>query len=95
MQTQPLLFSEPSYSETAVWCELSEGIDPARWARICRAIGTMPQDAFERFYEHFMAYKANPELMHKPDTPKKRTPAQIPLVSIGPGGIGGYGQWEI
>ncbi len=29
MQTQPLLFSEPSYSETAVWCELSEGIDPA------------------------------------------------------------------
>lgn len=29
MQTQPLLFSEPSYSETAVWCELAEGIDPA------------------------------------------------------------------
>jgi hypothetical protein len=36
MASQALLFSEPSIAETCVWCELSEGIDPAEWAVVCR-----------------------------------------------------------
>ena len=38
---QVLLFSEPSISETGVWSELNEGIDPAEWASLCRFIGNL------------------------------------------------------
>ena len=31
MQSQGLLFSELSVAETGVWCELSNGVDPADW----------------------------------------------------------------
>ena len=37
--SQGLLFSEPTIAETGVWCELSEDIDPAQWAGVCRKIG--------------------------------------------------------
>ncbi|MBN1547552.1 MAG: hypothetical protein JW902_12930, partial [Syntrophaceae bacterium] len=33
--SQGVLFSEPLYTETGVWCELAPGIDPAQWAEIC------------------------------------------------------------
>ncbi len=39
--SQGLLFSEPAYSETGVWCELNPGIDPSEWAGLCRKIGNM------------------------------------------------------
>ena len=34
MVPQGLLFSEPSVAETGVWCDLSEGMDPAEWASL-------------------------------------------------------------
>ena len=43
MASQGLLFSEPAIAETCVWCELSEGINPAEWANLCRHIGTLTQ----------------------------------------------------
>ena len=43
-----VLFAEPNYSETAVWCELSSGIDPAQWAHLCRRIGTMSPKQFRK-----------------------------------------------
>jgi hypothetical protein len=47
MVSQGLLFSEPSIAEACVWCELSEGIDPAEWANLCRYIGTLSLKEFE------------------------------------------------
>ena len=44
--SQGLLFSEPTIAETGVWCELSEEIDPAQWAGICRQIGRFSQLKF-------------------------------------------------
>jgi len=44
--SQGLLFSEPAYSETGVWCTLADGIDPAQWAGICRKIGQLSPDRF-------------------------------------------------
>jgi hypothetical protein len=35
MASQELLFSEPSITETGVWCNLSESLDPAKWAMLC------------------------------------------------------------
>ena len=46
-QSQGLLFSEPLYSETGVWCELAEGIDPVEWASLCRFIGNLSPRKFK------------------------------------------------
>jgi hypothetical protein len=47
-KSQAVLFSEPNYSETGVWVELSEGIDPSEWAHLCRFIGKMSPKEFSR-----------------------------------------------
>lgn len=48
VKSQAVLFSEPNYSETGVWVELSEGIDPADWAYLCRYIGKMSPKEFNK-----------------------------------------------
>ena len=45
-QSQGLLFSEPLYTETGVWCELSEVLEPKEWALLCRYIGTLSPKEF-------------------------------------------------
>lgn len=47
-KSQGLLFSEPSFAETGVWCQLAEGIDPAEWAGLCRFIGNLSPQGFHR-----------------------------------------------
>jgi len=94
MASQALLFSEPSIAETCVWCELSEGIDPAEWAALCRYLGTLGPEEFER---------VRMKIMPEPDRTGTRIKrlscgtdklVRIPLVSIGPSGIGGAYQTE-
>jgi len=91
MASQGLLFSEPSIAETCVWCELSEGIDPAEWANLCRYIGKLNPQDFECIRK---------QILPEPDITRNRPKnssaiANIPLVSIGPSGIGGQYQMEI
>jgi len=90
MVSQGLLFSEPSVAETGVWCALSDGIDPAQWARLCRYIGTRKRDEFEHIFDTTMAASQIRKKQHF--IPKKESP--MPLVSIGPSGIGGHFQTE-
>jgi hypothetical protein len=47
-KSQGVLFSEPNYSETGVWVELSEGIDPAEWAYLCRYLGRLDHKEFKK-----------------------------------------------
>ncbi len=47
-KSQGVLFSEPNYSETGVWVELSEGIYPAEWAYLCRYLGKLSSYEFEK-----------------------------------------------
>jgi len=54
MASQGLLFSESSIAETGVWCNLSEGIDPAEWAMFCRYIGTLNPKEFEQVQNEIM-----------------------------------------
>jgi hypothetical protein len=49
--SQGVLFSEPMYTETGVWCELAEGIDPAQWAHLCRHIGTFSPRKFRKTHK--------------------------------------------
>lgn len=66
MKSQGVLFSEPFCAETAVWCELNEGIDPAKWVGLCRHIGRLDETEFERIsailmpqLEHISGVKEN------------------------------------
>ena len=93
MVSQGLLFSEPSVAETGVWCNLSEGIDPTQWAMLCRYIGTLSLTEFERV-KGIIITKPN-SVKSKIKSLHHRTDATIPLVSIGPSGIGGQYQKEI
>lgn len=94
-ERQGLLFSEPSIAETGVWCTLNPGIDPAEWAVLCRFLGNMSSDEFERIKK---------AVMPSPDSLKSRLKRLfsfrnsslrgIPILSIGPSGIGGEFQRE-
>ena len=89
MESQGLLFAEPSIAETGIWCSLSEGIDPIQWASLCRFIGTRGPGEFDAIVKlvkggsNFTAF-----------SDEKAKDVLIPLVSIGPSGIGGQYQRE-
>ena len=87
--SQGLLFSEPSIAETGVWCKLADGIDPAQWASLCRFIGSRSPREFDAIVE---MVKGRKDLGVVPVGQKKG--GRMPLVSIGPSGIGGDNQWE-
>lgn len=94
-ERQGLLFSEPSIAETGVWCSLNEGIDPVEWASLCRYIGNMSLGEFK---------KVEKRVVGSPDSLGSRLKGlfkfeqssllAVPLVSIGPSGIGGEYQRE-
>ena len=89
MIAQGLLFSEPSIAETGVWCKLADGIDPAQWASLCRFIGTRSPREFDAIVKMVKGRKNSGSV--SAETAKD---VRMPLVSIGPSGIGGEYQWE-
>jgi len=93
MSSQGLLFSEPSVSETGVWCTLSEEIDPAQWAGVCRQIGQFGLLKFQLLRQLLRASESSQTL---PLPAQGRKPyVQPPLISVGPSGIGGQYQREV
>ena len=91
--SQGLLFSEPSIAETGVWCELSEEIDPALWAGICRKIGQLSLLKFNLLKQLLRSAESSMTIP-KVDSNRK-TYVQPSLLSIGPSGIGGEYQREV
>ena len=91
--SQGLLFSEPSIAETGVWCELSEEIDPAQWAGICRKIGKLSLLKFNLLKQVLRSAESSLTIP-KVDSSRK-TYVEPPLLSIGPSGIGGEYQREV
>ena len=98
-QKQGLLFSEPSIAETGLWCKLEEGIDPSKWARVCRHIGSLNSAEFERISAMLMPKPAPSSsiftdlqriLRFKPENS-----TTLPIVSIGPAKPGDAYQWEL
>ena len=111
--TQPLLFDIPSIAETGVWCTLSDGIDPAHWAGVCRYLGNLNPDQLQdvqkklsppktgkktSFISNFRTFA--PLTSKNPDSLISRIKrvfcfsqaevAHLPLVSIGPEGLGDW-----
>ena len=90
MASQGLLFAEPSVAETGVWCTLSEGIDPADWAVLCRYIGSLSPEKFLRIRDDILRNTA----CENEEFPRTSDFTDIPLVSVGPSGLGGKYQRE-
>lgn len=98
MNTQPLLFSEPSIAETGVWCTLTEGIDPAQWANLCRKLGQLTPEQFQEAKNTLMPPKSHHSTLRSPDSLFSRLKrvftfdqaevAHLPLVCFGPEGLG-------
>ena len=87
--SQGLLFSDPSIAETGVWCELADGIDPAEWASLCRFLGSLGPREFGA-----VRRKILPNPSKKLFDGSSSSSVGIPLVSLGPSGIGGEYQRE-
>ncbi len=94
MAYQELLFSEPSIAETGIWCELSEGIDPAEWASLCRYIGTLSLKEFDCIRSKILPKPGSVKSKQQGICHHSDNLVKIPLVSIGPSGIGGEYQRE-
>ncbi|MBN1803862.1 MAG: hypothetical protein JW837_01305 [Sedimentisphaerales bacterium] len=95
MVSQGLLFSEPSIAETCVWCELTEGIDPGQWASLCRYIGILTHKEFTIVKKNILSKSDNIKNIPKGISHRCDDIVKIPLVSVGPSGIGGDYQREI
>ena len=89
MAPQALLFSEPSIAEACVWCELSEGIDPAEWAALCRHLGTLAAGEFGRVRKKILPEPDKIGTGTNRRLCRTDTLVRVPLVSIGPSGISG------
>ena len=90
MASQGLLFAEPSVAETGVWCTLSEGIDPADWAAVCRYIGSLSPEKFHRIRCAILRKTS----YENEEFPRTSDFTDIPLISVGPSGLGGKYQRE-
>ena len=88
MESQGILFAEPSIADTGVWCSLSEGIDPSQWAGLCRIIGSRSPREFDIIVK--MVKGKNSSSI----STERAKDVRMPLVSIGASGIGGEYQWE-
>ena len=89
MESQGILFAEPSIADTGVWCSLSEGIDPPQWAGLCRFIGSRSPWEFDIIVKMIKSRKNSSSV-----STERAKDVRMPLVSIGPSGIGGEYQWE-
>jgi hypothetical protein len=91
--SQGLLFTESSIAETGVWCTLNEEVDPAQWAGVCRQIGQFSQLKFQLLRQLLRASGQSEEIPMP--NPHRKPYVHIPLVSLGPSGIGGEYQREV
>ena len=87
-QSQGLLFSEPLYTETGVWVELSEGLDPEQWASVCRYIGSLSPQKFKQVKKKIYP---NPDSLinrlNRLFVFEQSEAVGLPLVCLGPAGM--------
>jgi len=71
-------------AETGVWCSLTDGIDPAQWASLCRFIGTRSPREFDAIVK-MVRGRGNSEV----GSDGADRMVGVPLVSIGAPGMEG------
>ena len=87
-------FNELSHCKIAVWCELSPGIDPAQWASLCRSLARLSPATFRSLAQRFSKKNLLTSPRNFLDSSPAETADPLPLVSLGPSGVGGEFQTE-
>jgi hypothetical protein len=94
-------------NEFSVWSQLNSQIDPSQWAKLCRSIGSLNAEEFSMVVELVNAHhslknaltghiKALLGIVGSSDSSDGRVDRhQMPLLSIGPSGVGGEFQKEV
>ena len=101
MSSQGRIFNELVNCEAAVWCKLAPGIEPAKWAFICRYLGNLTPREFHCFLAQLQARRTSLRTSARGyikgllGLNSPQTFSDLPLVSTGPSGIGGEYQREI
>jgi hypothetical protein len=91
-------FNELTKTSHAVWCNLAPGVDPASWAWLCRRMGQLTVEDFNDLREETKPKKLVLTLLEtwtKSFFGQKTQVSDVPLVSVGPSGLGGIYQKEI
>ena len=91
-------FNELTKTSHAVWCDLAPGVDPASWAWLCRRMGQLTAKDFQELRQ-----QSEPKVMVrsllkgwvKAVFSAKNEVSEVPLVSVGPSGLGGLYKNEI
>lgn len=91
-------FNELTQTSHAVWCDLAPGVDPASWAWLCRRLGQLTAEDFNELREQTEPKTLVRSLLKswmKLMAGQKNQAQEVPLVSVGPSGLGGQYQNEI
>ncbi len=94
------VFNELSDMDCAVWCCLAPGIDPAKWAGLCRFLANLSAREFRAIsarldVPHTSLKSPQHSTGRKLPTFDTEQADTVPLVSVGPSGVGGEYQREI
>ena len=103
-----MVYNELSAGEFSVWSHLNAGIDPGQWARLCRMIGGLSAREFTGLAALVQGHRCLKQALKQQaadmmgldsgvgDVSRgKLDGGEMPLVSMGPSGLGGEFQREV
>lgn len=88
------LFNEAPIGAIGVWCPLDDGVNPSDWAQLCRFLGTLGEEQFNRVKRMLLKGAEVIQDLESEDSRPKRWD-MVPLLSVGPSGLNGDFQREI
>jgi hypothetical protein len=105
MYSKSPIYNELSKKEVIVWSKLNSQIDPSQWASLCRKIGSLNAEEFSMVVELLNAHHSLKNALtghikallgivgssQSSDVVRQ----QMPLLSVGPSGLGGEFQREV
>ncbi len=105
MSHNSIIYNDLGNSEVGVWANLNPEIDPGRWAKLCRSIGSMSHREFTLIIalvnaHTYLTNALGGHIQGKMGIEGSKSRREIewqdgPMVRMGPRGIGGEYQREV
>ncbi len=105
MSHNSIIYNDLGNSEVGVWANINPELDPGRWANLCRRIGSMSKGEFTLIVALLQCHTSLKNALGGHIRGKLGIEGQgrrgrlnrqeMPIVSLGPSGIGGEYQREV
>ncbi len=101
MSLNSRIFNDLGVGEFSVWANLNPELDPGIWAQLCRSIGSLSQGEFSAIVSHLsLRNSLKGHMRGKMGIEWSSSRGQVnrqemPIVILGPSGIGGEYQREV